>query len=125
MSLEELVDSTPKPAEPAFEEPLFPPMPSIINEERVDVEARYQLLEDRRRAAHRAAVSRSNAATARAVAQAFAEYARAFRKVASTKGSDVDHAVAVFLAATCEDQAEHYSEMQARCTAAADREGSL
>lgn len=90
-----------------------------------EVEARYQALNDRRAAADRAAIARRNAATARAVAQGFSEYARAFRKVAATKGSDVDHAVAVFLALTCEQQVDEYAALQASCLETADREGSV
>jgi hypothetical protein len=90
-----------------------------------EVEADYAKLNERRAAAERATIARRNAATARAVAQSFSEYGRAFRKVAATKGSDVDHAVAVFLAATCEQQADEYTALQAASNAVADREGSL
>jgi len=89
------------------------------------VDRNYQQLTERRVAAQRAAVARQNAATARAVAQSFSEYGRAFRKVAATKGSPVDHAVCEFLAATCEQQSDIYARLQADSAAVADREGSL
>jgi len=89
------------------------------------IEQRFMELNERREAANRAVTNRQNAATARAVAQSFSEWARAFRKVAPTKGSDVDRAVALWLAATCEEQADEYAELQQRCTTAADRAGSL
>jgi len=85
----------------------------------------YDQMTERRRQAKRAAVARQNAATARAVAQSFGEYGRAFRKVAATKGSPVDHAVALALAAFCEQQTDVYTQLQADSTALADRAGSL
>jgi hypothetical protein len=91
----------------------------------VEVDRNYQQLTERRQAAQRARAARQNAVTARAVAQSFSEYGRAFRKVAATKGSPVDHAVCEFLAATCEEQSDIYTRVQADCVAVADREGSL
>jgi hypothetical protein len=90
-----------------------------------EVEANFQRMSDRTAAARRAATARKNAATAREVAQAFGEYGRAFRKVAATKGSHVDHAVAVALAAYCEAMVDEYTTLQTESTARADREGSL
>ena len=100
-------------------------LPMFAPEDPALIEARYDLLRERNEAAHRAAVDRQNAVTARAVAQSFSEYGRAFRKVAATKGSPVDHAVCLFLAATCEEQADEYAQLQADCIARADRAGSL
>lgn len=89
------------------------------------VDAQYAQLQERRATAQRANDARRNAATARQVAQSFSEYGRAFRKVAETKGSPVDHAVAVDLADYCERQVVHYTDEQARATLVADRAGSL
>lgn len=90
-----------------------------------EVEEQWLQLEERRQAAARAAVSRKNAATARAVGQAFSEYARAFRKAAATRGSDVDHRVAEHLADYCAGMADEYRQIQIEYTAAADRAGSF
>lgn len=89
-----------------------------------EIDARFALLQERNDQAHRAATNRQNAATARAVAQSFSEYGRAFRKVATSKGSPVDYAVVIDLAVYCETKADEYVELQARCAAAADRAGS-
>lgn len=105
-----------------------PPTQAIPIVPRVDaakVDRDYQQLTERRRAAQVARVARQNAATARQVAQSFSEYARAFRKVAATKGSPVDHAVCLFLAATCEQQSDDYTRLQDESTKTADRQGSL
>ncbi|MEP7115246.1 MAG: hypothetical protein ABI862_18430 [Ilumatobacteraceae bacterium] len=99
--------------------------PDFAVQSEAQVDAAFLLLEERRAAANRAATYRRNAAIARQVAQGFSEYARAFRKAAGTRGSDVDHAVAVSLAEHCEAQAAEYSRQQTDFTGAADRIGSL
>jgi hypothetical protein len=99
--------------------PVVPPV------DPAQVERDYERLTERRRAAQLAAVARQNAATARQVAQSFGEYGRAFRKVAATKGSPVDHAVCLFLAATCEEQADEYTRLQDESMKTADRQGSI
>lgn len=100
-------------------------VPVVARVDAAQVDRDYEQLTERRAQAQRARVARQNAATARAVAQSFSEYGRAFRKVAGTKGSPVDHAVCEFLAATCEEQAAHYAQVQADSAAIADRAGSL
>jgi hypothetical protein len=89
------------------------------------IEANYQQLNDRRAATTRATIARRDAATARQVAQAFSEYGRAFRKVADTKGSPVDHAVCIDLADYCERRVAEYAALQAHCSTVADRAGSI
>lgn len=99
--------------------------PVVPHVDPAQIERDYQTLTERRAAAQLARTARQNAATARQVAQSFGEYGRAFRKVAATKGSPVDHAVCVFLAQTCEQQADEYTRLQDECTKTADRQGSL
>jgi hypothetical protein len=100
-----------------------PVVVSVVDPARIERD--YQQLNERRAAAQTARVARQNAATARQVAQSFGEYGRAFRKVAATKGSPVDHAVCLFLAATCEQQADDYTRLQDESTKTADRLGSI
>lgn len=89
------------------------------------IEQHYQQLNERRAAATRATIARHDAAAARSVAQAFSEYGRAFRKVAETKGSPIDHAVAIDLADYCDRRVDEYTALQAHCSTVADRVGSL
>lgn len=77
------------------------------------VERDFQHGEDRRHARDHVKALRARFNTARAVAQSFDEYSRAFRKVAPTKGTEADHAVAEHLAEHCENQAAEY-EAKAR-----------
>lgn len=98
---------------------------TIVQTDPAVIEAQYEALNERRAAAERAATARHDAAIARQIAQSFSAYARALRKVAESRGSVVDRAVDLFLAATCDDQVDEYTALQARRMADADRAGSL
>lgn len=90
-----------------------------------EVDANYQRLLAETDKAHRATKARRRAALARDAAHGFSEYARALRRVAETKGSEVDHLVALDLAGYCETQAVAYVRIQAEAMIEADREGSV
>jgi hypothetical protein len=76
-----------------------------------EVDRNYRAMLDRVARAEQVEVARQNAATARAAIQCFDNYSRAFRKVAQTKGSPVDHFVDLDLADYCDAQVATLSRL--------------